>query len=112
MPSLPFFVTEFETSAAWVTWLVTSFLVSSSVLTPILAGEHRDSRHLSGWRSGRRTRRPHLHARRPARRRPAVACYGPARGNGVLTRYLAPRAEAAYAAIRIVSGLLFSFHGV
>ena len=36
IPSLPFFVTEFDTSAAWVTWMVTSFLVSSSVLTPIL----------------------------------------------------------------------------
>jgi EmrB/QacA subfamily drug resistance transporter len=36
VPSLPFFVKEFDTSAAWVTWLVTSFLVSSSVLTPIL----------------------------------------------------------------------------
>jgi EmrB/QacA subfamily drug resistance transporter len=36
IPSLPFFVTEFDTSAAWVTWMVTGFLVSSSVLTPIL----------------------------------------------------------------------------
>jgi MFS family permease len=36
VPSLPFFAKEFDTSAAWVTWLVTSFLVSSSVLTPIL----------------------------------------------------------------------------
>src|SRR3954454_6744961 len=36
VPALPFFVKEFDTSAAWVTWLVTSFLVSSSVLTPIL----------------------------------------------------------------------------
>jgi EmrB/QacA subfamily drug resistance transporter len=36
VPALPFFVREFDTSAAWATWLVTSFLVSSSVLTPIL----------------------------------------------------------------------------
>jgi EmrB/QacA subfamily drug resistance transporter len=36
VPSLPFFVEEFDTTAAWATWLVTSFLVSSSVLTPIL----------------------------------------------------------------------------
>jgi EmrB/QacA subfamily drug resistance transporter len=36
VPTLPFFAEEFDTSAAWVTWLVTSFLVSSSVLTPIL----------------------------------------------------------------------------
>src|SRR4051794_19725882 len=36
VPALPFFVREFETSPAWATWLVTSFLVSSSVLTPIL----------------------------------------------------------------------------
>ena len=28
VPSLPFFAKEFDTSAAWVTWLVTSFLVS------------------------------------------------------------------------------------
>ena len=25
IPALPFFVREFDTSAAWVTWLVTSF---------------------------------------------------------------------------------------
>jgi EmrB/QacA subfamily drug resistance transporter len=36
VPALPFFEREFDTSAAWTTWLVTSFLVSSSVLTPIL----------------------------------------------------------------------------
>src|SRR4051794_8961520 len=36
VPSLPFFASEFHTSPAWATWLVTSFLVSSSVLTPIL----------------------------------------------------------------------------
>ena len=36
VPSLPFFVAEFDTSPAWATWLVTSFLVSSSVLTPII----------------------------------------------------------------------------
>jgi MFS family permease len=36
IPALPYFQREFDTSAGWVTWLVTSFLVSSSVLTPIL----------------------------------------------------------------------------
>src|SRR5215218_4773650 len=36
VPSLPFFVSEFGSSPAWATWLVTSFLVSSSVLTPII----------------------------------------------------------------------------
>jgi EmrB/QacA subfamily drug resistance transporter len=36
VPSLPFFIEEFDTTAAWATWLVTSFLVASSVLTPIL----------------------------------------------------------------------------
>lgn len=29
-----------------------------------------------------------------------------------LSRLLAPRAEAAYAALRIISGLMFTFHGV
>src|SRR3954451_24961672 len=36
VPSLPFFQREFHTTPEWTTWLVTSFLVSSSVLTPIL----------------------------------------------------------------------------
>src|SRR4051794_33683652 len=36
VPALPFFQREFETTPEWTTWLVTSFLVSSSVLTPIL----------------------------------------------------------------------------
>ena len=36
VPALPFFQREFETSPEWTTWLVTSFLVSSSVLTPII----------------------------------------------------------------------------
>src|SRR3954452_3865337 len=36
VPSLPFFLREFHTTPQWTTWLVTSFLVSSSVLTPIL----------------------------------------------------------------------------
>jgi EmrB/QacA subfamily drug resistance transporter len=36
VPALPFFQREFETSPEWTTWLVTSFLVSSSVLTPIV----------------------------------------------------------------------------
>lgn len=30
----------------------------------------------------------------------------------MLNRYLEPRVEAAYAAFRIVAGLMFSFHGV
>src|SRR4051812_36591255 len=36
VPALPFFQREFATTPEWTTWLVTSFLVSSSVLTPIL----------------------------------------------------------------------------
>ncbi len=36
IPALPFFQREFDESAGAVTWLVTSFLVSSSVLTPIV----------------------------------------------------------------------------
>jgi EmrB/QacA subfamily drug resistance transporter len=36
IPALPFFQREFGTSASWVTWIATGFLLSSSVLTPIL----------------------------------------------------------------------------
>jgi EmrB/QacA subfamily drug resistance transporter len=36
VPALPYFQREFDTTPEWTTWLVTSFLVSSSVLTPIL----------------------------------------------------------------------------
>jgi EmrB/QacA subfamily drug resistance transporter len=36
VPALPFFQREFHTSASWVTWIATGFLLSSSVLTPIL----------------------------------------------------------------------------
>jgi EmrB/QacA subfamily drug resistance transporter len=36
VPALPFFQREFHTTPEWTTWLVTSFLVSSSVLTPII----------------------------------------------------------------------------
>src|SRR5919201_1779500 len=36
VPALPYFQREFDTSAAWVTWIATGFLLSSSVLTPIL----------------------------------------------------------------------------
>ena len=36
VPALPHFQREFNTSAAWVTWIATGFLLSSSVLTPIL----------------------------------------------------------------------------
>ena len=36
VPALPFFQREFNTSASWVTWIATGFLLSSSVLTPIL----------------------------------------------------------------------------
>jgi EmrB/QacA subfamily drug resistance transporter len=35
VPALPHFQREFHTSAAWVTWIATGFLLSSSVLTPI-----------------------------------------------------------------------------
>jgi EmrB/QacA subfamily drug resistance transporter len=35
VPALPFFQTEFHTTANWVTWIATGFLLSSSVLTPI-----------------------------------------------------------------------------
>jgi EmrB/QacA subfamily drug resistance transporter len=36
IPALPHFQREFHTSASWVTWIATGFLLSSSVLTPIL----------------------------------------------------------------------------
>jgi EmrB/QacA subfamily drug resistance transporter len=36
VPALPFFQREFNTSASWATWIATGFLLSSSVLTPIL----------------------------------------------------------------------------
>ena len=35
-PALPFFQREFDTTASWATWIATGFLLSSSVLTPIL----------------------------------------------------------------------------
>jgi EmrB/QacA subfamily drug resistance transporter len=36
VPALPHFQREFDTSATWVTWIATGFLLSSSVLTPII----------------------------------------------------------------------------
>ena len=36
VPALPFFQREFDTTANGVTWLATGFLLSSSVLTPII----------------------------------------------------------------------------
>src|SRR3712207_9140556 len=36
VPALPFFQREFGTSASGATWLATGFLLSSSVLTPLL----------------------------------------------------------------------------
>jgi EmrB/QacA subfamily drug resistance transporter len=36
VPALPFFQREFDTSASLVTWIATGFLLSSSVLTPII----------------------------------------------------------------------------
>jgi MFS family permease len=36
VPALPYFQREFDTTASWVTWIATGFLLSSSVLTPIL----------------------------------------------------------------------------
>lgn len=36
VPALPFFQREFDTTASWVTWIATGFLLSSSVLTPIM----------------------------------------------------------------------------
>src|SRR5918996_2737938 len=36
IPALPYFQREFDTSASWVTWIATGFLLSSSVCTPIL----------------------------------------------------------------------------
>ena len=36
VPALPFFQREFDTTASWVAWIATGFLISSSVLTPIL----------------------------------------------------------------------------
>jgi EmrB/QacA subfamily drug resistance transporter len=36
VPALPFFQREFDTTPSWATWIATGFLLSSSVLTPIL----------------------------------------------------------------------------
>src|ERR671933_2077175 len=36
VPALPFFQREFDTSATAVTWIASGFLLSSSILTPIL----------------------------------------------------------------------------
>ncbi len=36
VPALPFFQREFDTTANAVTWLATGFLLSSSVLTPVI----------------------------------------------------------------------------
>lgn len=36
VPALPYLQREFDTTASWVTWIATGFLLSSSVLTPIL----------------------------------------------------------------------------
>jgi EmrB/QacA subfamily drug resistance transporter len=36
IPALPFFGREFGASASWTAWIVTGFLLSSSVLTPIV----------------------------------------------------------------------------
>ena len=36
IPALPFFGREFGESASWTAWIVTGFLLSSSVLTPIV----------------------------------------------------------------------------
>lgn len=36
IPALPLFQREFDTSTAWVTWIATILLLTSSVLTPIL----------------------------------------------------------------------------
>jgi MFS family permease len=36
IPALPFFGREFGASASWTAWIVTGFLLSSSVLTPII----------------------------------------------------------------------------
>lgn len=36
VPALPFFQREFDTTATWVAWIATGFLLSSSVCTPIL----------------------------------------------------------------------------
>src|SRR3712207_152145 len=37
IPAVPFFEREFQTAAGSATWLVSGFLLSSSVLTPIIA---------------------------------------------------------------------------
>src|SRR5215207_2523904 len=36
IPALPYFGREFDQSASWTAWIVTGFLLSSSVLTPIV----------------------------------------------------------------------------
>ena len=36
IPALPVLRDEFDTSTAWATWLLTGFLLSASVATPLL----------------------------------------------------------------------------
>ena len=36
IPALPALQRDLDTSTAWVTWLLTAFLLSASVLTPLL----------------------------------------------------------------------------
>ena len=51
VPALPFFQEEFGATASWTTWIVTGFLLSSSVLTPILGklGDAYGKRRVLVW---------------------------------------------------------------
>ena len=63
VPALPFFQREFDTTATSVTWIATGFLLSSSVLTPILGKlgdslrQEADARDLAGDLRARLARR-------------------------------------------------------
>ena len=51
IPALPFFGREFGASASWTAWIVTGFLLSSSVLTPIVGrlGDAHGKKRVLVW---------------------------------------------------------------
>ena len=51
IPALPYFGREFGASASWTAWIVTGFLLSSSVLTPIVGrlGDAHGKKRVLVW---------------------------------------------------------------
>jgi len=51
IPALPYFGREFDQSASWTAWIVTGFLLSSSVLTPIVGrlGDAHGKKRVLVW---------------------------------------------------------------